>query len=124
MGGDEVLGAPEFRPFPNLKGLTFTSHDNPLQTVISGGASTILQGLLNSAPNLEEVNMTIDFYPDFTSCKNLRILTFNCIGLHKITLSDPSAISRMMDTCSNSVVRLTLSGFYKTLSLAQVFANV
>ncbi|XP_021966086.2 uncharacterized protein LOC110861290 isoform X2 [Folsomia candida] len=118
-GDDE---APQFRSYPNLKTLVCIIRSPWRKGCHVGvGASTIVQGLLNSAPNLAEVKTRINFYPDFTLCKKLKILKYEFDRMR--IYPDPPAVSKMLNTCSNSLVRLTLDGFQgadKTNKLAQI----
>lgn len=122
-GNDEVLRAPQFRALTNLRKFSSKSyHRNVNDCEVQNGANIILQELLNSAINLEEIDINADFCPNLSPCKKLRILIYESIWKPSISV-DGLAIYRMLEACSNSLVQLTLSGHYKPNNLAQVPAN-
>ncbi|OXA39399.1 hypothetical protein Fcan01_25902 [Folsomia candida] len=119
-GNDEVLRAPQFRALTNLRKFSSKSyHRNVNDCEVQNGANIILQELLNSAINLEEIDINADFCPNLSPCKKLRILIYESIWKPSISV-DGLAIYRMLEACSNSLVQLTLSGHYKPNNLAQI----
>ncbi|XP_035715580.1 uncharacterized protein LOC110859679 isoform X2 [Folsomia candida] len=108
-GDNDALGAPQFLPLPYLRSFTFQGRDSLPSKENSSGEVTIFQGILNSAPNLEEVAITANFYPDFAPCTKLKILKYKSIcGQTSGKSLDKFPLSEMIARCPNSIEKLIL----------------
>lgn len=104
---EEEVEIREFRPLPNLKLLRLKI--NPAWEQFSSNYAPIFQRQLNASPNLEELNMEANFYPDLTPCKYLKKLTYEYEMYHdpfSIVTPDMNEFTRMLNNCRDSLENL------------------
>ncbi|XP_035715594.1 uncharacterized protein LOC118438882 [Folsomia candida] len=123
-GDDDLMGAPRFLPLPNLRSLSFQGRDSLPNKENSAGEVTIFQGILNSTPNLEEVAITANFYPDFAPCTKLKILKYKSIcGQTSGKSADKFPLSEMLAKCPNSLEKFTLGVWEEPVGQCVPVAN-
>lgn len=112
-GNEGALKAPKFHPLPNLKVVSFKLiGDKWKNNHLSVGPRAILQELLNSAPKLEELIITVNnANPDLelssTKLKTLKYnVTFNSKGFFNLP---NSVLSQILERFANSLEMLELA---------------
>lgn len=111
--GRPRLEMTEFQLLPNLKVFSVTITPSCEKVSSKIWMSTFCQKLLNSAPNLEEVDLNTSFYRKFTECRKLRNLSLKLDSWGNFQF-EISQMTKMLDSCRNSVESLTLDylGWY------------
>ncbi|XP_035713638.1 uncharacterized protein LOC118438051 isoform X2 [Folsomia candida] len=105
----------EFRPLPNLK--AFFLEISPIcREYWSKGVMTFCQNLVNSAPHLEEVDLTANFYLDMKACGKLKNLRFNYDARSGLQFKT-GEMTKMLESCRDSLESLTLdhTSWYESL---------
>lgn len=73
------------------------------------------QLVINSAPNLTTFETVPHFYPDFSTVKNLKILSINTSLkqlVHNVSASDFKELTRMLDQVSGTLENFLIDGKY------------
>ncbi|OXA55094.1 uncharacterized protein LOC110849753 isoform X2 [Folsomia candida] len=104
---------PKFMALPNLAFLKIVVSDR-YDSGRDDGISSICQGLLNSASDILNVDIHASFFPDFTTCTNLEVLSYTLVQflynwVEEYGNVDMSKLTGMLDACRNSLTGLTLS---------------
>ncbi|OXA54844.1 hypothetical protein Fcan01_10222 [Folsomia candida] len=104
---------PQFLTLPNLRSLKIVVREQN-ENGQDDGISSICQRLLNSAPNILHVDIDASFYPDFTPCEKLKVLSYTFVQYfddwaEADEFVDTSELAGMLDTCRNSLSGLSLS---------------
>lgn len=102
-----------FQPLEGLKLLNFwidPSHD---VRFLGAYLSSLCQGLVNVAPNLEKLDLVANFYPDLTPCEKLDEVEFAFVEFKDFCTKDvirldAAEVKRMLESC-DSLQQLTLN---------------
>lgn len=98
----------QFRLLPNLK--VFSLKMSPCCDSSQPLMSSICQNLVNSAPNLDDLDVVASFHLDLSACKKLKTVRYK-FHFERYTRFYIEEFAKMLESCRNSLESLTLGYF-------------